>query len=97
MRIITLQQIKDNSRIESTVEDAVLEQIGDAAEEMVMNLMDRTYEDVLAEFGEIPAPIVRACLALAEHLYNHRGIVSQQSLSAIPYTIDAMIKSYIRY
>lgn len=97
MRVITLEQIKANSRIETDSEDAILEQIGDAAEQMVANLMDRRFDDLIDEFGDIPAPVVRACLALAEHLYNHRGVVTSQSLSAIPYTIDAMITPYIRY
>ena len=97
MTIISLEEIKANSRIEGNAEDTLLESLGEAAEVTVLNLIERTQEDIEAEFGNVPAPIRQAILMYADHLYNHRGIVNPTALYNVPYSIDAMIKPYIRY
>ena len=97
MTIVTLEEIKANSRIEGNAEDTLLESLGEAAEITVLNLIERTQEDIEAEFGKVPAPIRQAILMYADHLYNHRGIVNPTALYNVPYSIDAMIKPYIRY
>ena len=97
MTIVTLKEIKDNSRIEGDAENDYLESLGEAAEVTVLNLIERTQEDIEAEFGKVPAPIRQAILMYADHLYNHRGIVNPTALYNVPYSIDAMIKPYIRY
>lgn len=97
MTIISLEEIKANSRIEGNAEDTLLESLGEAAEVTVLNLIERTQEDIEAEFGKVPAPIRQAILMYADHLYNHRGIVNPTALYNVPYSIDAMIKPYIRY
>ena len=96
LRIITLQEIKANARIEDDSEDQTLLLMGEAAEDAVLNLMERTIEDIEAEFGLIPAPIKQACLMYTTHLYEHRGIVNPTALYNVPYSIEAMIKHYIR-
>ena len=97
MTIVTLEEIKANSRIEGNAEDTLLESLGEAAEVTVLNLIERTQEDIEEEFGNVPAPIRQAILMYADHLYNHRGIVNPTALYNVPYSIDAMIKPYIRY
>ena len=97
MTIVSLEEIKANSRIEGNAEDTLLESLGEAAEVTVLNLIERTQEDIEEEFGKVPAPIRQAILMYADHLYNHRGIVNPTALYNVPYSIDAMIKPYIRY
>ena len=97
MTIVSLEEIKANSRIEGNAEDTLLESLGEAAEVTVLNLIERTQEDIEAEFGNVPAPIRHAILMYADHLYNHRGIVNPTALYNVPYSIDAMMKPYIRY
>ena len=97
MTIVTLKEIKNNSRIEGDAENDYLESLGETAEVTVLNLIERTQEDIEAEFGKVPAPIRHAILMYADHLYNHRGIVNPTALYNVPYSIDAMIKPYIRY
>lgn len=97
LRIITLAGIKANSRIDGTDEDNLITAMGEAAEQGVLNLMDRSYDDIIVEYGSIPAPIQQACLAYTDHLYHHRGIVEPTQVYCVPYTIDCMIKPYIRY
>ena len=97
MTIVTLKEIKNNSRIEGDAENDYLESLGETAEVTVLNLIERTKEDIESEFGKVPAPIRHAILMYADHLYNHRGIVNPTALYNVPYSIDAMVKPYIRY
>ena len=97
MNIVTLKEIKNNSRIEGDAENDYLASLGETAEVTVLNLIERTKEDIEAEFGKVPAPIRHAILMYADHLYNHRGIVNPTALYNVPYSIDAMVKPYIRY
>jgi len=97
LRIITLAGIKANSRIDGTDEDNLITSMGEAAEQGVLNILDRSYDDIIVEYGAIPAPITQACLALTDHLYHHRGITNPTALYNIPYTIDFMVKPYIKY
>lgn len=94
MDIVTLLQIKQNSRILGDDENDVLEQIGDTAEAIVQNIMNRDFESLIDEYGAIPAPIVRAILVLADHLYTHRGVCTPSQVYSIPYSIDVMVKPY---
>ena len=58
MKWLTIEYIKQHSRIDYDCEDALLELYGKAAEETVMNIIDRDYDDIVAHFGkegEIPA------------------------------------------
>ena len=70
---------------------------GSAAEEMAESIMERTIEDVQAEYGCTPAALINACLMVADHLYTHRSAVTSQSLSSVPYAVDALLKPLIRY
>ena len=101
MQYITADEIARNARIEDWAlneEMPVLHAVGDAAEQMVFNLLDRTPEDLLeAEGGMLPAPVHHAMIMLATHLYENRTPLIPGSIAAVPYTIDAMLKPYIRY
>lgn len=99
MRIIGFDEFKANARIdiEVTEENIQLVKICEAAEDAVLNMIDRTYEDVMEEYNNVmPAPIKQACLMLATHFYEYRGVVSPTSLYTVPYTIDVLLKPYIR-
>ena len=64
MKWLTIDYIKQHSRIDYDCEDALLELYGNAAEETVMNILGRDYDDIKATFGteeaDIPAAIIQA-------------------------------------
>jgi uncharacterized phage protein (predicted DNA packaging) len=96
MKYLTLDYIKQHSRIDFDCEDSVLELYGTAAEDTVMNLCRRKYEDFLAEYGQMPAAVIQATLLLVDNSYNHRSPVSPQSLSNVGYSFDILLKPYMR-
>lgn len=95
MKYLTLEMIKQHSRIEFDCEDALLTLYADAAEETVLNILDRSYEDLVNEYGQVPRSVVQATLMLVDNSYLNRSPASPQQLYLVPYTIDVLLKPYM--
>lgn len=107
MKFITLNELKDQLRIEHdyTDEDTLLTTEGNAAEAALLRTCNRTADDLLATFGTtdpdtggvLPPPdFVMACLMLGKHLYEHRGPDDSVQQVQVPYSIDLMVKPFIK-
>jgi uncharacterized phage protein (predicted DNA packaging) len=98
MKWLTLERIKQQLRIEPdfTDEDELLKEYGESAEEVLLNYLNRTYEDVIEVYGRVPAPLRHAALMLVDTSYQYRSPVSAQNMSLVPYTFDLLIKPYMR-
>ena len=90
-----MEYIKAHSRIDYDCEDDLLELYADSAEETVLNMLGRSFEDLLEECGEVPAPVKQAALMLVDLSYKERSPISPQQLYAVPYTVDVLIKPYM--
>lgn len=97
MKWLTLAKIKAQLRIDSinTTEDTLLESYGASAEEVVLNLCNRTYADIITAYGSVPEPLTHAALMLVDLSYQQRNPVSVQNMSVVPYTFDILIKPYM--
>ena len=98
MKWLTLTRIKQQCRIESTFtdEDDLLQMYGESAEEVLLNHLNRSYENIISVYGRIPAPLIHASLMLVDVSYQHRSPVSPQNMSKVPYTFDILVKPYMR-
>ena len=95
MKFLTLDYIKAHSRIDFDCEDALLELYGNAAEETLLNVCNRTYADIIEEYGDTPAPLYHAALMLVDVGYQHRNPDSTVPLYLVPYTFDILVKPYM--
>ena len=97
MKWLTLQRIKAQCRIEQdfTEEDELLEMYGESAEEAVLELLNRSYEDLYEVYGRIPAPVVHASLLLVAKSYKDRESDMTQQVYANP-TFSLLLKPYMR-
>ena len=97
MKWLTLEGIKAQCRIEPDFhdEDDLLVEIGEGAEETVLNLCNRTYENLKEKYGKVPVSIVRASKLLVDIGYQYRSPVNTQQMYAVPYTFDLLIKPYM--
>lgn len=101
MKFLTLEYIKQHSRIECDCEDSLLEVYGDAAEQVLAQHLNRgkTVDDMVAslteEYGEMPTPILQAALMLVDVSYQYRSPISSSSLYIVPYTFDMLVKPYM--
>ena len=98
MKWLTLERIKQQLRIEPdfTEEDELLTMYGDSAEAVLLNYLNRSYDDIIEVYGHMPAPLVHASLMLVDTSYQYRSPVSTQSMSLVPYTFDILVKPYMR-
>jgi hypothetical protein len=99
MKFLTIDQIKAQLRLDDQQafdEHDLLELYGDAAEEMVLNTCNRTMEDIVEQWGNVPKALVQAGLMLVAQSYLHREPVSPQNLYAVPYAFDLMLKPYMK-
>lgn len=102
MKFLTIDYIKQHSRIDFDCEDQLLELYGDSAEETLAGLLNRgkTVEQMVAslteEYGQIPARCYHAALMLTEQAYNHRGPISPTNMSYVPYSFDLLVKPLMK-
>jgi uncharacterized phage protein (predicted DNA packaging) len=99
MKFLTFDQIKAQLRLDDQQafdEHDLLEIYGEAAEDMVLNTCNRTMEDIVEQWGNVPKALVQAGLMLVAQSYQHREPASPQNLYAVPYAFDMMVKPYMR-
>ena len=96
MKFLSIDLIKQQSRLDCTCEAELLKLYGESAEQTLFQYLNRTYEEIIEAYGAMPAPLVQAALMLVDVSYTHRSPVSPQAMSVVPYTFDILVKPYIR-
>jgi hypothetical protein len=98
MKWLDLSTIKAQLRIEPDFhdEDKLLEMYGESAEEVMINYLGRSYDDIIEVYGRWPAPLKHASLMLVDLSYQNRSPVSSQNMSIVPYSFDLLVKPYMR-
>ena len=100
MKWLTIDYIKQHSRIDFDCEDAVLQLYGEAAEETVMKIIGRNYDEIVEKFGTddkpVPAALIHASLMLVDLAYQQRSPISTQNMYTVPYAFDMLVKPYMK-
>lgn len=96
MKWTNINYLKMHSRILDDCEDALLEQYGTAAENLVLTYTRRTYEDIIETYGEVPAELYVAVQLLVDNMYQNRSIATMHNMSIVPYSFDFIIKPFMR-
>lgn len=96
MKWLTIADIKKQLRLDFDDEDDVLDLYGSSAEDTVLNYLNRTYQDVLEEYGEVPAAIRQATLMLVDNSYQHRSPAEPTQMYYVMYGFDVLVKPYMR-
>ncbi len=96
MKWTTIEYIKEHLRLDYDCESASLELYGDSAEESILKLCNRTYEDFIADYGCIPTPIRHATLILIAHSYDNRSPRTAQQQYTVSHSFELLVKPYIR-
>lgn len=98
MKYLTIEQIKQQLRLDDQQvfdEHDLLELYGDSAEDTVLKILNRTMEDVIEQYGRIPAALRHATLMLVDNAYKERSPITPQNMSTVPYAFDLLIKPYM--
>jgi len=92
----TIDYIKKHSRLDYDCENDLIEMYIISAENTILNLLDRTYEDLIETYGDVPADIREATLMLVDNSYTHRSPSEPTQLYDVCYGFDIKIKPYMR-
>ena len=102
MEYLTLEYIKQHSRIDFDCEDDLLELYGSSAEETMAQVLNRgknateMVASLTEEFGMVPNPIMHATLELVDNSYEHRSPNSPQQMYNVPRGFDIKVKPYMK-
>lgn len=95
MQWLTLKLIKQQSRIENDYENDLLTLYGESAEEVVLNYIDLTYEEICEKNGgKFPSSLVLASLMLTDCSYKYRTFATPSHLENQG-AFDRLVKPYM--
>ena len=97
MKWLTIERIKQQCRIEMDFhdEDESLMDMGEVAEDSILELLNRSYEDLYEVYGRVPAPVRHASLLLVDSLYQFRGKdLAQQTHDNSSFSV--LLKPYMK-
>ena len=98
MKYLTFDEIKAQLRLDdeqAELERTIIERHACAAEDAVLNVLNRSLTEIYALYGEVPSGLVVAALLLTDDLYNHRGTVSPAAVYHLP-AFDINVKPYMK-
>ena len=97
MTYITLAELKAQCKVEDNNEDALLTLYGNAAEEIILKLAERSVEGIIADNGgTFPQALKVAILMLANYWYDMREAGAGYQVRAVPYGIPMLVKASTR-
>lgn len=99
MAEVSLELLKKELRMQSdfTCQDDILEVDLEAAESAIVAWCNRSVDELKGlGSGAFPAPLLKAELALAKHMFTHDMVADERSLTATPFGISTLIKPYVK-
>ena len=104
LRIVSLDALKRQMKIDFEEDDDLIVMYGVAAEDAIINATRRSYEVLVMENRKrksdenagFPPMLYIAILMMAAQLYKNREPVSGLSQAVVPYTLDYMLKPWIK-
>jgi uncharacterized phage protein (predicted DNA packaging) len=97
--LIDLETIKKHLNLDAeyTEDDTYLVQLENVAETLVEKHIDKTFEDIISEEGEIPQPLLHTILLFIANLYDNRESVGYTQVNEIPNTLTYILNMYRDY
>ena len=97
LAFLSLDEIKQQCRVDFEEDDRLLLMYGAAAERAVVDATRRPLRELaMMGGGAVPVRLRLAALMLAAHFYRVREPVAGLSQAAVPYTLDYLVKPYVR-
>lgn len=97
--LIDLATIKNHLNIDPayTSDDTYLEYLEGVAEEVVQKHIDRTFEEIMEEEGEIQQPLLHTILLFIGNLYENRESVAYNQVVEVPNSLSYILSLYRNY
>ena len=97
LKFLTLDYIKQHSRICGDCEDEILLLYAKGAENNLLRILGRTYDElVIMGEGTFPEELMVAGLMLVDVLYQHRSPQEAVKLSDVAYSFEFYTKPFMK-
>lgn len=94
---LTLDELRTHLRVDYHDDDAYIAQLGETAISHIVNATHRSVEELVElNNGVFPNELRLAALQLVAHWYRVPEAVSSVNQVAVPYTLDLLIKPFVR-
>lgn len=96
---IELEDIKKHLNLDEdyTDDDSYLVYLESVAEQLVEKHIDKPLEDMIAEEGEVPKPLLQAMLLMIGNFYDNRESISYGNAIEVPNTLQYILSMYRDY
>lgn len=96
---IDLETIKKHLNLNEdyTDDDTYVMHLENVAENLVEKHIDKTLEEIIAEEGEVPSPLLHAMLLIIGNLYDNRESVAYNQVVEVPKTLQYILSMYRDY
>lgn len=95
LRWLNIDAIHHRLRIDYNDDDADLKAMAMDAEQCILDLTRRTYENFIDVYGRIPDPIFTASLLLVGSAYKNREADGQYDMKEIAFGFSFRVKNYM--
>lgn len=97
--LIDLDKIKKhlNIDVDFTDDDEYIESLALVAENLVQKHIDKSFDEIAAEKGCIPMPLLHAVLLFVGNLYDNRESVAYSSVTEVPTSLTYILDMYRDY
>jgi len=96
MRYITLDEIKRQVSVDTNIDDTLLGQLGDAAEQATENHIHQPLSNTLGVDGDLPVALRQAILMMVCTLYENRESMSTYQYHYSP-AYECLIGPYLKF
>lgn len=98
MKWLTLQQIKQQIHMEEDYheEDTWLTDTGAAVEDSILQVLGRSFDDLVEQYGMVPNPIVHASKLLVAEFYKNREVSNNQKQEPNINSFGYLVKPFMK-
>ena len=96
MKVLTVEKLKSYSRTEANCDPEIFEMVCNAAEEIVQDVVGKSFYDMLTEYGAIPKTITEACYIVAAHILEPMVYEEFIMYIVLPNVIGPLVEPYAK-
>ena len=100
MKFLNIDMCRDHLRIEPEEfeeQKSIICHYAESAEDLVLCWIEKTYEEVVEEYGGVPSNLVQAALLVLTQSYEYRTNITPQQVYLLPIgNFDALCIPYMK-
>jgi uncharacterized phage protein (predicted DNA packaging) len=97
--LVELNRLKKHLNLDSSFneDDDYIEFLENVAEDLVQIHIDKKLDEIIAEKGELPAPLLHAILLFVGNMYENRESIAYTPAFDVPKSLSYILNMYRDY